>query len=787
MTVSNDINPQLCQNPQQSIERFYKAISCVSLYRKINRFLHSCFGYESTPPPCLALVMIFITSAILSVILALLLLPVKLALLFGLFFCKSRQVTGEHFALEIRPRRPLLPPQEPEAHTYPADDDTSSDSNAPLLLPERIPSPAPSVSDEAPRELTLREYISLYYPDDLSLDRIDVEAIARGILEGTDIPADLSAILNLPASLFYSGDPNNLELPLLPLPGLQEAETEEEESFLPNDEIEELDVSDPRYQFLQHYLPGLSREDYIKFLPIAGEIMHNLDIPYSESLAPTEIGPEAQPISYPASPQQEEGATAAETVEGATTELLEGIDNENPEEWSKQFSDLIIRQAPSDWSFLSKLQAYIRLLTSRNQYEPLIKATIKLSDPPMGSPLKDINIQTTSRAYLGFLTSLLSQRSLPVSLKTEIINNICQQSSKWVITSELLLPLLYDEMFALFVLQKEHAIAALSEDAQAYSEEVQRLFPPVSSNITEAEVAEYLALLQKKFSQPLVTRPDSLPLSPSTNVLLQALTVQYPPWSEFKHEFIQTVRNICGTSNRAIEEKMLYIINRLASEMDQLVAHTNEAAASSRASMYLLYQLLLRTDISLEKKRHVLRSITCYADRCAPTWITETNNQLASYMNESTQGRDLLISWVQDFKNSIIYDLYENQPEWHAEVAFKLKYQEPLGLDPGFIDRYTDELTTHLETLEYYYGLFMQRYSESAADMVDFIYNQSHQSSAERVNTLMDIVLDDIAQVVPSSVISDIMECFFPENENYMPSKMAIIYLLLREGILDFQ
>lgn len=765
MTLASDPSipqcyPSITQHP---LITFYQATSYTSIYNKCRDLLSSCCCLNRARPSNPLYVFVSILAAISSVIIAILLLPVKLVLLSGFLCCKMRRTTIPDLETPSskRPRPPFQDRQ---------------DSISSHVIEEE-----PADVIEEPVEPSLREYLSMYFSH-LPINRIDVIAIARTTLEGMDFPEDTESILNLPAHLFFESPPNMEQAPTLPLLSVEEEESETED--VSREEVEEVPPSplpesimqDARIKFLQRHLPELPLKKYPEYFPFVLELLKNEsphDLPSNAFISPT---PPVPAETSPTSPILEES--------GATS-ILESIENEHPSIWQQAFTDRLLLEAPSDWEFIDKLNQYISLLIRDSRAADLKDAIQRIANPEEESPLQDPSVQQTARAYFSCLLTLFTQTSLPISLKIEMLNSICQQSTHWSSSPELLLPIVYDELLAISFLQREHAIASLEEEQTGSgSAIIRRLLPPVSPDMTARELPGYVALLQQKFSQPITTRPDSLPLVPSTNALLQALAQQQPEWSQFKYSFIQLVEDICGRNNPTTRS-MVFIINHLAAEREHLINYTDEAAASARATMHLLYQLLSRTNLSQNEKKLILKNITSYSDRCAPTWITESNNQLELYLNSSTLGRDLLLTWVQAFKHLAIHDMYRNAPQWHIESAFKLIYQEPLGVDPGFVDSYTRQLTENREELAQQYDRFVAYYATCARHMVEFILEQTKQASQEQLNTLMEIILSDLEAVAPQEHVSELMQIFFPEEEDYKPCKIAIIYLLVREGILE--
>ncbi|VVT43032.1 hypothetical protein BOKEGFJH_00561 [Chlamydia avium] len=754
MTLGSDPSipqcyPSITQHP---LITFYQATSYTSIYNKCRDLLSSCCCLNRARPSNPLHVFVSILAAISSVIITTLLLPVKLVLLSGFLCCKMRRTTIPDLETPSS-KRPRPPFQDRQDSIF-------------------------SHVIEEPVEPSLREYLSMYFSH-LPINRIDVIAIARTTLEGIDFPEDTESILNLPAHLFFESPPNMEQALTLPLLSVEEEESETEDvsrEEVPPSPLPESVMKDARIQFLQRRLPELPLEKYPEYFPFVRELLEDKslhDLPLDAFISPT---PPVPAETAPTSPTLEES--------GATS-ILKSIENEHPSIWQQAFTDRLLLEAPSNWEFVGKLNQYISLLIRDSRADDLKDAIQRIADPEEESPLQDPSVQQTARAYFSYLLTLFTQTSLPISLKIEMLNSICQQSAHWSSAPELLLPIIYDELLAISFLQREHAIASLEEEqAGSGSAIIRRLLPPIAPDITAREIPGYIALLQQKFSQPITTRPDSLPLAPSTNALLQALAQPHPEWARFKYGFIQLVEDICGRNNPTTQS-MVFIINHLAAEREPLINYTAEAAASARATMHLLYQLLSRTNLSRNEKKLILKNITSYRDRCAPTWVTESNNQLELYLNSSTLGKDLLLTWVQAFKHLVIHDIYRNAPQWHIESAFKLIYQEPLGVDAGFVDSYTWQLAENREELAQQYDRFVAYYATCARHMVEFILEQAKHASQEQQNTLMEIILSDLEAVAPQEHVSELMQVFFPEELDYKPCKIAIIYLLVREGILE--
>lgn len=93
--MSLDYNPgaQLSLRAQHPLIGFYRVTSFTSLHNKIRGILSSCCCLQTpstTHPGWVAT--ISIVSALLSVAISILLLPVKLVMLFGLCLCKPHQI-----------------------------------------------------------------------------------------------------------------------------------------------------------------------------------------------------------------------------------------------------------------------------------------------------------------------------------------------------------------------------------------------------------------------------------------------------------------------------------------------------------------------------------------------------------------------------------------------------------------------------------------------------------------------------------------------------------------------
>lgn len=485
------------------------------------------------------------------------------------------------------------------------------------------------------------------------------------------------------------------------------------------------------------------------------------------------------------SSEEEEDPTPTQppTTSASQQEAAQALGDIDSTIWQQQFADHLLSSAPENWGFLTTLYQQVGLLLGEQQAQQLEMFIERIAGPEASPSLLDSVTQQTARAYLGGLLSLLTKASLPSYLKVEMLNNICKHLPNCDQIPELLLPIIYDEMLSLSFLEREYAVSSPEEEQACSGLMIHSLLPPLSPSATPMEVQGYIALLQQKFSQPLVTRLDNLPVTPTTNALLQALARPHPPWDEFKPRLITLIQNLCGHTNRTTWS-MIHILNRLSSRADSLI-QSEEAEASARASMHLLYELMLRNEISNEAKRLILNNIASYSDRCAPTWITETNSQLELHMNANTRGRELILTWVQQFKHNLVHELHQTEPQWHMEAAFKLVYQSQLGLEPGFIDSYTQRLSEYRNQLAAAYQRFVTQYSECANTMVSYILDQALQASLEQQNTLMQVVLSDLERMLSTHHITDVMEAFFPEDNDYKPCRLAIIYLLIREGILE--
>ncbi|CAG9045998.1 hypothetical protein NVRI1_00336 [Chlamydia abortus] len=244
--------------------------------------------------------------------------------------------------------------------------------------------------------------------------------------------------------------------------------------------------------------------------------------------------------------------------------------------------------------------------------------------------------------------------------------------------------------------------------------------------------------------------------------------------------------------NQRIRNNWNRILVALSGGREGSVA-SNEAQALSRSTMYQMLQLINNPNIPHDKKFSVISNVASYSDRCPPTWIRVAGQELQAIFNTNDETANVVLVWVQIFKEEILSEIFRNQPEWHMMTAFKTVRGSELGLDNvGIVlDPYTIRLTEHHYTNQHnqYFAQFLNVYRNSGDDLINSALEQALGGSEDQIQALTNTILADLtAAGIPEAHRAQIMEeIFFPEENDYKPSREAICYLLLKEGVIMTQ
>ncbi|WP_375793959.1 DUF1539 domain-containing protein [Chlamydia sp. 12-01] len=681
-------------------------------------------------------------------------------------------------AIEPQPASMIAPTHQ----TVPQDQSTSSQPE-PLIVDTSI-AVAP-VETETHQHFTVREFLNSVYPNrDHTIFIRNARLNAE--LQNITVGASDDDVLSLPASIAFpnltSGSPvrpSSLDLPSDP-----RSLSIQPESALPpappSTAEEPLSPDNPRYVFLQNHFPEIQPQDYTRHInllaSLAGvepEQFDLLQLPLSTFTQ--ESPPKSGPLDY-----------EPVSIEQAQERFKELSPTEYAEKQSA-FVQYLIANAPKHWNFLGRLRLNISRVTSSSD---LFQEWSQMLDVLFNQSHEDLAAKEThdlARACLFKINSLLKHPEVSIDRKLDILKYIASYQERS--------PLVWlDAMQQELTLQREMDPSMFPSDTPLPCFlTIAKIFPPFNPQEkqdpeeNQKEVEGYAQLLKENLSHSIVTSLDNVHLAPTKNAYLEALSKDIPRnWDTIQQPLMNRIRRL--TSDRNLCDTWDWMLNILSSTRRRAL-ESEDGQALARATMRQLLRALNKSDLSNEKKISILSNIAFYSGRCVPTWIRASGQELQSIFNSTDTSTNIVFAWLQMFKEQLLAYVFQNESEWHLMTAFKNHHGDELGLDNGGIvdDQYTRALsiwamrTIHMNHLK----KFLEAYETCGEDMVDSILNQALTGSQDQITAIRDSILADLTtHNIPERYHSDIMEIFFPEDNDYQPSREAICYLLLRVGVI---
>ena len=207
--------------------------------------------------------------------------------------------------------------------------------------------------------------------------------------------------------------------------------------------------------------------------------------------------------------------------------------------------------------------------------------------------------------------------------------------------------------------------------------------PSTKSLITKLEQLYVPALNKKNLSKKPTPHRFSTTLEKNPEIYKDCNIMNLPklldaiPGLEDKEELIEKLRSLCtkvATRDPAIPG--------IKPEIQPLYYNQIELYLKN-----ILYEIERNNKISDRKKNEALTELAIGSTFCTPRWLEESNRQYRSLLPK--RGEEALLTYVQDFKESVISDIvrkgYINSEgvelQFHFLNTFRLKYGEQLGLD----------------------------------------------------------------------------------------------------------
>ncbi|QVE49336.1 DUF1539 domain-containing protein [Chlamydia crocodili] len=643
---------------------------------------------------------------------------------------------------------------------------------------------AVSLGQEVDQALTTRDFLNRVYPNTDHRVLIHGARVNVG-LQGIAVGESDEDILNLPALIAFpdlvAGQPARpTSLNLSDEPRSLASPPQVEPAPPPPTAEEVMSPNDPRYMFLQNNFPEISPEYYNQHVnllaSLAGIEIENFDLlqlPLEVFIATPAPAPDYEPISI----QEAQGRFGDLSTEEYTRRNDEFIRN-------------LIENSPRRWTFLNRLRNNITeatpSLTLRREWFTMLDVISKKTNPEIA----DQQIQDRARACLFKINSILKNTNVSSERKEEILKYIASYQNDsptmWIeaMQQELALQRSLDPETVAIIEDSAGAGAG----AAASIAPITQLFPPFNPQATAQEVQGYSQLLRNSLSRPVFSNMDNIHLAPTNDEYLESLMRDVPSsWTPIRDPLENCIAQI--TSNRTTRNQWTEIL-RLLSNGRQRSVHSEEAQALARATMFQLLKLLNDPAIPTDKKLSIINNVASYSDRCPPTWVRAAGQELQAMFNSNDTSTNTVFTWTQVFKENLLSEVFRDRSEWHMMTAFKQNHGGELGLDNAgiILDEYTLALAgrQYANTHQNYLRTFRNRYRGSGNAIVDSALEQALGGSEDQIQSLRDIVLADLTTAgIPEEHRADIMmEVFFPEENDYKPSREAIVYLLLKEGII---
>ncbi|EPP31250.1 hypothetical protein CPC197_0994 [Chlamydia psittaci C1/97] len=656
---------------------------------------------------------------------------------------------------------------------------------------------------EVNHTLSGRELLNRLYPN---MDHARFISSARVNLRLQGIPEPLSDddVLNLSAVTTFpdlvAGQPvrpSSLTLS----DTLLRHDSLEVEPVTPPPSEELISPNDPRYAFLQKHFPDLQPEYYSRHINLLASLsgldeasFNLLELPLEAFIYTTPNNLDYEPIS--------------------SEDLQERLGDISPEEYvrrNNEFIQNLLANTPNHWSFLNRLRTNITNSTQsadlRRQWFSIIDMIVNKTSPEF--EIEDVS--NTARAYLFRIHYILKNNEVPIERKADILKYIASHYDPNSVAMCLVAMqeeiALQNEITPEFILfDTEGAVGGIGSPAN-------RILPPLATQATPEEVDGYIQLLRSLLSSPMFIEEDNVHLAPENDHYLTSLTREVPDtWEPIRQPLEDHIRQVLDIEDSRIlqqaqnprsrtlrlaqNQQIRYSWHSILLDLSrgrEASVSSYEAQALSRSTMYQMLKLISSSNITHEKKLSIISNVASYSDRCPPTWVRVAGQELQAVFNANDQTANIVLVWVQMFKEGLLSEIFRNQREWHMMTAFKIVYGSELGLDNvGIIlDPYTTMLAGRQYTNQHnqYFSRFLSVYRNSGEDLINSALEQALGGSEDQIQALTNTILADLeAAGIPEGCRAQIMEeVFFSEENDYKPSREAICYLLLKEGVITAQ
>ncbi|BEU44468.1 DUF1539 domain-containing protein [Chlamydia psittaci] len=656
---------------------------------------------------------------------------------------------------------------------------------------------------EVDQQLSGRELLNRLYPN-TDHSRFINSARVNLRLQGIPGPHSDEDILNLPAVTAFpdlvAGQPARpSSLTLTDIPASL-ASSPQAEPVAPPPSEELISPSDPRYTFLQNHFPEVEPQYYSRHISLLASLsgvdegsFNLLELPL-EAFIYTEPPLDYEPIS--------------------SEDLQERLRELSPEEYvrrSNEFLQNLLENTPNRWTFLNRLRSSITTCTQsadlRRQWFSIIDMIVNKTSPEL--EIEDVS--NTARAYLFRIHYILKNDMVAAERKVDMLKYIASYYDPDSVA--MCLEAMQQEIVLQNEISPQFTLVEAEGGASGVSSPTNQILPPLSPQATPQEVDGYVQLLRNTLSTPMFVNEDNIHLAPANDLYLESLTREVPNnWGPIhqpledqirqvleveddnilQHETNPTTRARRLRQNQERRDNWHRILLALSHRRGESIS-SDEAQALSRSTMYQMLKLISSPNVPHDKKLSVISNVASYYDRCPPTWVRVAGQELQAIFNTKDETTNIVLVWVQMFKEGILSEIFINQREWHMMTAFKMLRGSELGLDNvGIIlDSYTTMLTARQYTNQHnqYFAQFLDVYRNGGEDLINSALEQALGGSDDQIQALTNTVLADLeAAGIPEAHRSQIMEeVFFPEENDYKPSREAICYLLLKEGVITAQ
>ncbi|WP_366223654.1 DUF1539 domain-containing protein [Chlamydia buteonis] len=655
---------------------------------------------------------------------------------------------------------------------------------------------------EVNHHLSGRELLNMLYPN-TDHARFINSARVNLRLQGILGPYSDDDILNLPAVTafpdLFAGQPerpSSLTLTDTPAP----LASPQEEPVAPPPSEELISPSDPRYTFLQNHFPELDPIYYSRHI----RLLASLSGVDEESFNLLELPLEA--FIY---------RTPTLDYEPISSEhLQETLGDTSPEEYvrrNNEFIQNLLENTPERWTFLNRLRTNI---TNSTQSADLRRQWFSIIDMIVNKTSQGLEIEdvyNTARAYLFRIHCILKNNAIPIERKVDILKYIASHYDPNSVA--MCLVAMQQEIALQNEIAPQLTLVDTEGAASCVSSPTNRILPPLAPQATPEEVDGYIQLLRSLLSGPMFTNEDNIHLAPANDLYLESLMREVPDtWEPIRQPLEDQIRQVLEVENNHILQQVQNHASRTArlAHSQQILeswnsilrdlsisssgsVSSNEAQALSRSTMYNMLKLISSPNIPHEKKLSIISNVASYSDRCPPTWVRVAGQELQAVFNTNDETTNIVLVWTQMFKEGLLSEIFRNQREWHMMTAFKIIRGSELGLDNvGIIlDPYTNILTSrqYANQHNHYFSQFLDVYRNSGENLINSALEQALGGSEHQIQALTNTILADlVAAGIPEAYRAQIMEeIFFSDENDYKPSREAICYLLLKEGVITTQ